>query len=670
MATHSYPFSSLRLWASAVENPAFAEKILRLLKTVPGAFDEVWLGTLPCLPGLEKHRRMAERNAAFAAKLRRLGIGVSLQIPESLGHRGCGIGTYEACDWELMVGADGTTCAKVSCPRSPGFIAYERKMIALYVAAIKPDAVWIDDDLRLDNHGSVRYGCFCENCLAEFSRRQGKKWTREKLVKVLFGQAGSSPVRLAWTEFNQATLAELADGIAEAAAAVHPGVRAGLQNGTLCNMYNGTDHCRVYEAMAKATGRKAGVRPGAGAYTDYDPRELVAKAFVLGGAAMSARNSGHVDAVCAEIENYPRTALGKTSCGTVLEGALELALGCNSLSYVLNVHQDSSFEFDLSYYRRIAAWRPFFEKLSPPGADIRPGGLNMARSARHAANAEAENAFRAATDEAESLLFNGVPISWNGDDDQGKTPFLLTASAAEGFDREDFARVVLSGNVLMSGEAFLVLQRKSLTSSLGIAARRLDADAQCGEVFTNDLFNGGDAGAFYYLPQTHAPACVFDLAGSGAHSLGAARRHLQTEDFGCTSFLLKHHGNRRLAVCGLPAKFSREVSEAKHRQLLRLADWTAGGRLPVMAKSTHTQVLIPLLHADGRPYGVVVLNCSIEPDAVLELELRGLPLRRRQIAWSVPEKPTRRLPLRATDRPGVYRVELPAMPAWGIGLLS
>ena len=126
----------------------------------------------------------------------------------------------------------------------------------------------------------------------------------------------------------------------------------------------------------------------------------------MGGAARSAGNSGHVDAICAEIDNYPRTALGKTSYGTVLEGALGLAWGCNSLSYVLNVHQDSSFEFDRSYYRRIAAWQPFFAQLTSRETHFKSGGLNLVRSLRDPANTATCEWHRPLLDEVRELIFN------------------------------------------------------------------------------------------------------------------------------------------------------------------------------------------------------------------------------------------------------------------------
>jgi hypothetical protein len=105
----------------------------------------------------------------------------------------------------------------------------------------------------------------------------------------------------------------------------------------------------------------------------------------------------------------------------------------------------------------------------------------------------------------------------------GLAPSLLTAAAAEGFDQDDFDRMIANGDVLMSGEAFMALQKKKLTESLNITGRMLAADAQCGEQFiTSDPFNGTDAEAFLLSAADPCSACVFELKNPAARALGRA----------------------------------------------------------------------------------------------------------------------------------------------------
>ncbi|MDD3153482.1 MAG: hypothetical protein PHS41_01335 [Victivallaceae bacterium] len=94
---------------------------------------------------------------------------------------------------------------------------------------------------------------------------------------------------------------------------------------------------------------------------------------------------------------------------------------------------------------------------------------------------------------------------------------------------------------------------------------------------------------------------------------------------------MEHANGHRLAVCGLPGKFNRELSEAKHRQLTALVGWISAGQCRVLPQTSHAQVLIPLLR-ENRLFGIVVLNSSIEPIA-LSLELRDLPEDCRSVEW-------------------------------------
>jgi hypothetical protein len=42
-----------------------------------------------------------------------------------------------------------------------------------------------------------------------------------------------------------------------------------------------------------------------------------------------------VDQVCPEIEGYNHNAFGKSAHGVVVESSLDLAMGCNGLSYAI-----------------------------------------------------------------------------------------------------------------------------------------------------------------------------------------------------------------------------------------------------------------------------------------------------------------------------------------------
>lgn len=123
--------------------------------------------------------------------------------------------------------------------------------------------------------------------------------------------------------------------------------------------------------------------------------------------------------------------MGKTTYGTVLEGVLSLAFGCDALSYVWNVHQENSLEFDLSFFRRIARWNDFFQRLLPRQA-LTISGLNAVRSLRHPANVSGRKWYELGISEALDFLQHGIAVFME-DAPAGKGLSLLTASAKREF---------------------------------------------------------------------------------------------------------------------------------------------------------------------------------------------------------------------------------------------
>ncbi|MBC7288674.1 MAG: hypothetical protein H5T86_11680, partial [Armatimonadetes bacterium] len=71
----------------------------------------------------------------------------------------CTIGqTNEAWDhmpalpFQPMVGHDGSVSKGCACPNTPELRAYVRAKYAM-VARERPDFIWVDDDIRMHNHG-------------------------------------------------------------------------------------------------------------------------------------------------------------------------------------------------------------------------------------------------------------------------------------------------------------------------------------------------------------------------------------------------------------------------------------------------------------------------------------------------------------------------------------
>ena len=143
----------MRLRGPHTADDAQWAKTFKALAANRAACDEVWFSTGIGFPQMDWHRAHAARLARYAEQLRGAGIAPSLQFQATLGHSD-DLTLQEGIagkTWGGFTGSAGVECKACNCPRQPAFLAYVREMARLY-AAFRPAWVWIDDDLRINNH--------------------------------------------------------------------------------------------------------------------------------------------------------------------------------------------------------------------------------------------------------------------------------------------------------------------------------------------------------------------------------------------------------------------------------------------------------------------------------------------------------------------------------------
>jgi hypothetical protein len=658
------PFIVMRLWPDHHNSRRTLDELIRLLKRHPPGCDEVWFCTEAGFPPLAVHRRSAERMARAAATMRAAGFLPGVQIANTLGHAD-GCLRADGIRWQRIVGHDGRTARMSHCPRAPGLHAYLRAMVRAY-AAWQPSSVWIDDDLRMQYHMPVAHGCFCEACVAAFAqagaaageRRPGE---RESLVKALLAPGGGA-LRLAWTQFNQASLASVARTVAMAVHDVAPACRLGLQHaGPEWGLYNGPDLREVFATLAEVSGRPVGSRPGGGFYTDHRPREMLNKGYTV--ARQAARVPACVSTVCPEIENFTHTAMGKTPHGTVVESTLDLALGCNALSYAILCSGHERMAWYEALLARIAQWRPFWERFVAHNAGTVPGGLEVKYGERHAARPlRAGEGFAAWTEVNLDRLYQwstfGLPLCAGR---QGACGVLLCAKVVDGLNDAEL-REILAGGVLADGEALTRLQERRVGRLLGVRARpALPSDAF--ERFTADPLNGPHGGHLWKQYPFGASSPYFRLEPTSARA-----RILGTylspggEPTAPATVAVETGLGGRLVVLGANG-WEHVVSSARRAQILAAADWISRGRLPVLVETSAQVAVVPRVDEQGGLRSVTFLNVGLDSAPPLSVRLRGVagPTAR----WMEPGRRARTLALRGGTRE--RRLLVPSLPAWSIG---
>ena len=382
----------IRLRAPHTASDAQWAETFRALSENRGVCDEVWFSTGIAFPPMAWHRGHAARLARYAEQCRAAGIPPSLQFQATLGHGDSFGGTPEEMagrTWRGFTGPTGVECKACNCPRDPAFLAYVREVARLYAAAIRPAWLWIDDDLRVNNHRPAAswngIGCWCETCLAAFAKflttegtedteaaAPGSPRGREALCEAI----GANPaLRSAWERFSFGSIAAVARAIAEETHAVSPETRFGYQHGGWPN----DAQLAVFRALREAGGgRPVGSRPGGGFYYDLDPHGPVKKALVAARQRRALGDPPWIEDWLPEIETFPRAFASRTARGILLEALASLAYGMNGLSaLIMDTRSESDAWYSENLLAPIAAERELLERYRDANLGTVPAGLDV-----------------------------------------------------------------------------------------------------------------------------------------------------------------------------------------------------------------------------------------------------------------------------------------------------
>lgn len=341
--TSESPVLMLRLSINNTKSDQAWADMLSILQRSPECCDEIWFSSGIGIPPMNIHEDNAARLMRAKEDLRKLGIASSIQIQMTIGH-GDQLGIsdeWSAKNWTGWTGSTGVEAKYCNCPRQTEYLEYMRQVARLY-AKVKPRVLWVDDDLRYDNHypatNNSRIGCWCETCLEAFSKQEGKAWSREELDKAM---ASDKELRYRWKLFSIESLVNVAHLIAEETKAVAPDVQMGYQK----TFYEEDSLVvsSILKELATVSGRKVAYRPGGGAYYDkYHPANQIMKSMDAARFMHMLGPNEYVDIWCPEIESYPRHYGSRTPQGVLLEGFAALAYGSDAVSmYVVDKGQET-----------------------------------------------------------------------------------------------------------------------------------------------------------------------------------------------------------------------------------------------------------------------------------------------------------------------------------------
>lgn len=193
-------------------------------------------------PTIEHFKEKAELFLEVKNELEPLGIECGWWITATIKS---GV-LNESC---RIVKSDGSLAPFSNCPSAPDFIERFSKDVALFAEIAKPKFIITEDDYSI-YASTLKYGCFCENHLAEFSKRIGRSYTREELVK-LFDSKSEEAIRLLkiWQEVMKDSLVILAKRMRQELDKKTPEIPMGyMQSG--CSDLDGDCTLEIARAMA------------------------------------------------------------------------------------------------------------------------------------------------------------------------------------------------------------------------------------------------------------------------------------------------------------------------------------------------------------------------------------------------------------------------------------
>lgn len=544
-----------------------------------------------------------EQRAAFLKRavgiVRAEGFIPVINILNTLGHSDDGGPEAPVPAWRKMVGLDGTQTRHCGCPADPALLDYVRFKYEQF-ARCGADRYWIDDDLRVHNHNPVHWGCFCPQCVADFSRRTGMKFDLPSMENAL---RTDRKIRAAWVaraaEVSQTLLAACAQGVRNG----NPGADIGLMTGDVASMADaGVDLEKWLSELTTITGGRGWLRPGGGFWDDGHPRSMLGK---LHGVANTIDRVPKEVGVTYEMENYPFTLGSKSAKMTGVECLM--AILSTRLDGIMFDMLDLAGN-ELSVHERwvgdLEKWLPLWNQAAEIVKGTVPVGWRPMYSLQH---------FQQHTQERPpgqmhssdyqkpcALQLAGVPITGFS---TGAAGYLLGGEAARGMSLEELT-ALLQKPLIMDGDAAERFLALGLGDRIGLSSATAREEGAY-EVFTDHPVNGPVSGyrramtMKYFGLRSHA---LMPL--EGAESLSTLVNY-RGEALGSSLTLYRPAGQSPVAVMShSPWALVLSPQRMTQMRLLAAAMTTEAG-LPVMASCDRAVAYWYRRGDDGRRIAVL-----------------------------------------------------------------
>lgn len=351
-----------------------------------------------------------------------------------------------------IVKATGEEHPFANCPSDANLMERHPKNIATFCRIVKPDFIIIEDDYCI-SAAAGQYGCFCENHLAEFAKREGRRYEREELVR-LFDQREKESIDLLkrYKAMLKDTMVAFSTRIREALDKYTPEIPICLaQSGAIdsdgdateavCRALAGKNHpplCRLY-----------------GAY--YNGGEIKNVPELLYHAIYCKQHLPEDFGAYHESDTYPHTRFFTSARMMKTYLGITYSHGFIGSVFQTQQHLDDPGE-ETAYGKMLKSERARLTELIQTVSGCTPLGVEIPYDPFYNVLDNSKNPLWVRTAAAFGIPFITTPA---------KTAFLDEVSAKYLDDQE--LKRYLSGNLFLDGDAAYVLTKRGYGEYLGVA---------------------------------------------------------------------------------------------------------------------------------------------------------------------------------------------------------
>ncbi len=607
------------------------DKVLELYTSHPGSCDEIWIPTKYGYPNNQLHKEYAEYWVEKAKKFREKGIGVSMQVSNTLGHgqymmtRDCSALVYEGSPVRNMVGHDGSVAEYSFCWRDEYFSDYICEHLRYY-AEIKPDRVWFDDDFRPTNHSPVTFGCFCDSCMKDFNAKYQSNFTREELVNEFLH--GDLVWRKRYNQFVRDGMAEVMRKMCEAIHEISPDTKFGWQH-CVHGAYWGDNYNHIFDVMKEVSGEAPASRPGGGVYDDHNPNRFFNKMMEL--SWQNSMMPDYVKIKAPEIENLPFVSFGKTPVGTAFETSLYMASGNTDMTYSMTMTPVEPWDYYEKFFKVFAQHRDYWNKMSDVNMESYQAGLRIYYPKEIWNKELSENEGMQELDQISACVpFDIIRIGWPIAYDTAEDSVILLHSEIAKLLKPADVEYLKGKCVVTDAESIAILQEKGYNFDMELT-RIPDIDMLVmSEKFLNHPTKPERDKLTISFFSIYGPSVAYAMKAGDAEIVAeyAPLKNIpeffpgDDKPYGVSELVINTDKGGKWAVLGYCPWKSLIPSWARNHYL-DMVDYISGDALCAKITTGIPAVISPRKNKDGKTVCVSITNCTIGNTGEIEIIVRN-----------------------------------------------